>query len=121
MRTGRKPKSVEEIDDCVIHQLLGLYDIDSNGCWIWLGAYYESGYGRLSRVYRSTFHERAHIASYQFHKGCVPEGVLFAIAVMLEDALILNTYSLVQIKIINLIMLRKVFIGDTGLKNEELK
>lgn len=48
------------------------YSLD--GCWYWLGALSESGYGNFKSESRS---ERAHRVSYRLYKGPIPDG-LFA-------------------------------------------
>lgn len=73
---GRKKRTQREVDDHIIEQLESSYDIDDNGCWIWTGAYFGSGYPRISRhLPIASFHYRARIASYQYHKGEIPKGI----------------------------------------------
>lgn len=52
--------------------------IDSNGCWLWEGALYGNGYGRLRRSVKECFglaNSRVHIAAYVLAKGFVPDGL----------------------------------------------
>jgi hypothetical protein len=42
------------------------------GCWLWLGATNESGYGRFSFGGRNSF---AHRVSYELHIGAIPDGL----------------------------------------------
>lgn len=76
MRQGRPPKTVKQIDDDLVDQLNTMYEINADGCWIWVGKYFANGYPRLQRhLPRASFHMRAHVASYQLHKGQIPEGI----------------------------------------------
>lgn len=76
-KIGRPLKPTNEIVEDIIDQLLTQYIIDEDGCHIWTGQYYDNGYGRISRHHkRSGFHGRAHVASYQYHIGHVPDGLL---------------------------------------------
>ena len=60
----------------LVHQLTTNYSVNEQGCWVWLGNYYDSGYARLSRFRPvSDLHERAHIASYLVNIGPIPQGM----------------------------------------------
>lgn len=73
---GRPTRTKKDVDGYVIDQLMTKFVIDDNDCWLWTGAYYQSGYARISRHRPvSEFHHRAHIASYQLHKGKVPKDI----------------------------------------------
>ena len=75
IRPGRTPRSIEEIDLDIVNQLKTQFKV-VKGCHIWTGAYFDNGYARISRhLSRASFHMRAHIASYQFHKGPVKAGL----------------------------------------------
>lgn len=75
IKLGRPPRSIREINSDVIHQLTTSYKA-IGGCWVWTGNFYKgNGRPRLRRCFRSTFHERAHIASYKLHKGKVKKGL----------------------------------------------
>lgn len=47
--------------------------IDSNGCWIWLGAIHKNGYGSTTNGSRSA-KEYVHRLSYKLWKGEIPQG-----------------------------------------------
>lgn len=53
------------------------YRVDARtGCWVWRGNLNEDGYGRLwQRVDGKRKLRYAHIVSYEFHVGPVPEGL----------------------------------------------
>lgn len=73
---GRKPRSYDDVRSNLINQLKTMFKVDSDGCWIWVGAYYGNGYPRLSRHRPiAGLHQRAHIASYQYYKGPVSDGL----------------------------------------------
>lgn len=44
----------------------------NTGCWLWLGAVNHSGYGTMTIGRRTRM---AHRASYEAHKGAIPEGL----------------------------------------------
>lgn len=44
----------------------------NSGCWLWMGARNEKGYGSMDVNGRS---ERAHRVSYRLHRGSIPEGL----------------------------------------------
>ncbi len=44
----------------------------ASGCWLWTGATFASGYGQTRRNYRE---RRAHRASWEVHRGPIPEGM----------------------------------------------
>ena len=75
-RKGRKPRTAESVRAFAVYQLLNNYVIDENGCWLWTGLFYSSGYGRLRRnLTRSGLAGRAHMAAYQFYVGEIPAGL----------------------------------------------
>lgn len=45
--------------------------ITESGCWIWLGCTIKAGYGRFNWDNRDSY---AHIFSFEFHGGEIPEG-----------------------------------------------
>jgi hypothetical protein len=47
------------------------YEIDENGCWLWLASLDKSGYGQL---WNGKIMARAHRLSYEIHKGTIPPG-----------------------------------------------
>ena len=72
---GRPLRSQSDIDDFIVFQLLSNYEI-VDGCWIWVGRCFGNGYPRVSHYsQRASFHQRAHIASYQYHNGPVADGL----------------------------------------------
>ena len=44
----------------------------NTGCWLWLGALNDRGYGRVKQVSRF---RRAHIVSWELQRGPVPDGL----------------------------------------------
>lgn len=72
MKTGPAPRPVEErFAEAVIPE-------PNSGCWLWLGNYSDTGYGRLSVGSRSDGTRRrefAHRVSYELHKGVIPAGL----------------------------------------------
>lgn len=71
----RRPR--KEVIKDLLNQLQTNFIIDDNGCWIWQGLKFYNGYGRLSRHRtNNVFRSRAHIASYQLHRGAIPKGML---------------------------------------------
>jgi hypothetical protein len=44
------------------------------GCWVWMGATHERGYGVIGRGVRGSGNERAHRLAYKLYKGEIPEG-----------------------------------------------
>lgn len=54
-------------------RLLGKYDVDKNGCWVWNRGTDSHGYGKLKRngVYVSS-----HRLSYEHHKGEIPHKMM---------------------------------------------
>lgn len=48
------------------------YEVDANGCWIWLGRINGFGYGELKCGERRL---KAHRVSYEHHVGPIPEGL----------------------------------------------
>jgi hypothetical protein len=44
----------------------------ANGCWIWCGATFNHGYGKVSREGK---HLLAHRIAYELTKGIIPEGM----------------------------------------------
>ena len=44
------------------------------GCWLWMGAVNERGYGVIGRGARGEGMEKAHRLSYRLHKGEIPDG-----------------------------------------------
>jgi hypothetical protein len=46
----------------------------SNGCWHWTGYISGRGYGSFGRGRRYEGQARAHVWSYEYHKGPVPKG-----------------------------------------------
>lgn len=46
----------------------------NSGCWLWLGTLHEGGYGEFREKSAGTKRVRAHVFSYRFYKGKVPEG-----------------------------------------------
>jgi HNH endonuclease/NUMOD3 motif len=66
---GRPPRTKEDVDQNIEHQLTTQYAVQ-DGCWVWSGALWGNGYGRVARHRPvSKYSQRAHIASYQFHVG----------------------------------------------------
>ena len=49
------------------------WDVDENGCWIWLGTRMPTGYGTIHAQGRRL---RAHRASYEAFVGPIPDGLL---------------------------------------------
>lgn len=45
--------------------------VTESGCWIWLGCTIKAGYGRFNWDKRDSY---AHIFSFEFHGGNIPEG-----------------------------------------------
>ena len=67
---------MEDIENGIIQQLTEDFTERPSGCWLWSGIFFGNGYGRLRRhSARSKFSYRAHIASYQLHKGTIPKGL----------------------------------------------
>lgn len=54
-----------------IERLLGKVEKQPDGCWLWTGSLMESGYGMFRLHGQATL---AHRASYELHKGKIPEG-----------------------------------------------
>ncbi len=73
----RKPLTKEEVESRVLDQIEHGYTIDPSGCWLWTGKLFCNGYGRIKGHHkdRTNYSGRAHIASYQIHKGAVPDGL----------------------------------------------
>lgn len=46
----------------------------NSGCWLWLGALHEGGYGEFREKNAGAKRVRAHVFSYKLHKGEIPEG-----------------------------------------------
>jgi hypothetical protein len=46
------------------------------GCWLWLGSYTITGYGRLGRKELGRKETLAHRLSYEMHIGPIPEGLV---------------------------------------------
>ena len=44
------------------------------GCWVWMGATNENGYGLIGRGARGQGNERAHRTAYRLYRGEIPEG-----------------------------------------------
>ena len=68
---GRPPRTTEDVNAAIEKQLQECYTIDEHGCWIWQGQFWHKRkYGRI-RGHRkdSKYSDRAHVASYQYHKG----------------------------------------------------
>src|SRR5688572_505713 len=53
---------------------LGNHVVDSAGCWIWAGARFPSGYGKLSRTQNGT--RLAHRFYYESLVGPIPAGLV---------------------------------------------
>lgn len=53
-------------------QAISRFDVDANGCWIWRLRPNSDGYGQIVRRKK---HFYAHVFSYLFHVGPVPEGL----------------------------------------------
>ena len=46
----------------------------NTGCWLWMGSCGPDGYGQMSHRERGRSLRRAHIVSFELHKGRVPAG-----------------------------------------------
>lgn len=46
--------------------------VDADGCWLWLGALHDSGYGIMQRGRRGEGVVRAHRFSWEIHHGAIP-------------------------------------------------
>jgi HNH endonuclease len=46
----------------------------NSGCWLWLGALHEGGYGEFRERNSGTKRIRAHVFSYRYYKGEIPTG-----------------------------------------------
>ena len=46
---------------------------DDKGCWLWIGAKNDSGYGKLTFGNKRAY--RAHRLSYEMKYGLIPEGL----------------------------------------------
>lgn len=44
------------------------------GCWVWMGATHERGYGIIGLGKRGSGNERAHRTAYRLYRGEIPEG-----------------------------------------------
>ena len=44
------------------------------GCWVWMGATHENGYGVIGRTGKGSGNERAHRLAYKLYRGEIPEG-----------------------------------------------
>jgi len=44
------------------------------GCWLWMGATNEHGYGLIGRGRRGQGNEKAHRTAYRLYRGDIPEG-----------------------------------------------
>jgi HNH endonuclease len=51
------------------------YVIDANGCWIWVAAVSDTGYGCASLQTYPRSYEQAHRTSWRIHRGPIPEGM----------------------------------------------
>ncbi|MCX4605500.1 HNH endonuclease [Streptomyces anulatus] len=49
------------------------YVVNEQGCWVWAGALYPNGYGKMSREIHGT--RLAHRAMYVEHRSCIPDGL----------------------------------------------
>lgn len=43
-------------------------------CWLWTGKLLPAGYGRMSRTGRGNGDIRAHVYSWELHRGSIPDG-----------------------------------------------
>jgi len=73
-KTGPKPTPIEDrFWKYVIPE-------PNSGCWLWVGAYHQSGYGKIGTGGRSTAGHYlgvgAHRLSYEIHKGPIPDGMV---------------------------------------------
>lgn len=62
----------KSVNDANFHQELQLltnYVVDTNGCHLWQGSTWFSGYGRLPHKSHSTYPARAHVASFMLHNN----------------------------------------------------
>lgn len=50
------------------------YTVNADGCWIWTGTKLKTGYGGIGAGGRHGRHLRAHRASWEIHRGPIPEG-----------------------------------------------
>lgn len=62
--------------DRVIERLRSRIEIDRNGCWIWTGALYPTGYGHIAWADRPNHmvHRSTHRTMWLALKGPIPEG-----------------------------------------------
>lgn len=57
-----------------IHEsFLSKFNNSNNGCWEWIGALNQQGYGRLTLRHTT---QRAHRYSYEYYIGKIPKGLL---------------------------------------------
>lgn len=67
---------VHEVENYIEDQLRTNYQITKNGCWLWKGNH-RGEYGKITRRVEGTkYRQSAHIASYQYYKGAIPNGLL---------------------------------------------
>lgn len=68
-------KGHQNRDNALKRKLAPDYNVDENGCWIWVKGLDAMGYGRYRRVSGNQPDKKAHRVIYELHKGPVPKGL----------------------------------------------
>ena len=58
----------KQVVDCLLEKI----EIDGDGCWIFIGAVTNKGYGKM-KIRQSN--QLAHRVSYRVHRGAIPDGM----------------------------------------------